>query len=81
MTHVDQAIGVAVTLLLLTRSRSIPSLRPAARVCLAFVLLDAVRLAIDVGGRGGWRGWVDVGLWVMMSGPWAWLVSRRLTDR
>lgn len=74
MTHVDQAVGVAVTLLLLTRSRSAPSLRPAAHACLAFVALDGARLAIDVGGRQGWWAWVDVGLWVGMSGPWAWLL-------
>ena len=77
MTHVDQAIGLLVTAYLLARSRSVPALRPAARACLAFVVMDAARLAIDVGGRGGWRGWVDVGLFVMMSGPWAWLLTRR----
>lgn len=70
-------LASAVSLLLLTRSRSVPSLRPAARACVAFVLLDAARLAIDVGGRGGWREWVDVVVWVMMSGPWAWLLTRR----
>lgn len=74
-------LPIGVSLLLLTRSRSVPSLRTAARACLAFVLLDAARLAIDVGGRGGWWGWADVILFVAMSGPWAWLVSRRLTDR
>lgn len=72
-------LAAAVSLLLSHRSLRVPSLLPAARACLAFVALDAVRLAIDVGGRGGWRGWawVDVGVFVMMSGPWAWLLMRR----
>lgn len=77
----EETIGfllpIGVSLLLLTRSRSVPSLRPAARACLAFVLLDAARLAIDVGGRQGWWAWVDVAVWVGMSGPWLWLLQSK----
>lgn len=68
------ALCLSVSLLLLTRSRSVPALRPAARACVAFVALDGARLAIDVGGRGGWCGYADVVLFLSLPMPWAWLL-------
>lgn len=77
MTHPDQILGVLVTAYLLARARKLASLRPAATACVAFVLLDAARLAIDLARSPEspwWLAWADVAIVVAMPGCWAGLL-------
>lgn len=56
---IDIAAGIVALVILLHRSRSLPSLRPAAAAVAAFACLDAGRLA--------WSPWAAAGVW-----PWSW---------
>lgn len=70
------ALASLVSVYLSHRSRFVPSLTAASRACLAFCAIDGVRLLLDVARPlSPWAAWIDVVLWVSLSGTWAWLLT------